>query len=274
MFEKIGKTKTPNFPNMHKKYLQKILKLKGYIIEKVEETDKEIFVHCHSKKRGMRHKGQYSSAISTKRIKNSRHIVIDDRVVILHITQRKFYFSKTDQRLWEILPDFKRKKRDTNTFREQSLKELRNTNYTGTSIKRHTSRMYPLRLLDEIDGFQINWDKNCTRIGLDGKSVKKHQMVMNITNLDKHEVVSVLPGYNQQILAQWCESLAEARRGQIKEICVDMSDVPIAILHKYFPAAHLIIDHFHVIAHAIKQMNQLRRNIQNVDKKNFQSSMN
>ena len=259
---------------MQTKYLRNILKLKDYIIEKLAETESEIFVHCRSKKRGMKHEGQYSTAVSTTRIKNSRHVVIDDRVVILLIKQRKFYFSKTDKRLWEILPDFKRKKRDSNTFRDQSLKELRNTNYTGTSIKRHTSRMYPLRLLDEIDGFQMNWDENCTRIGLDGKSVKKHQMVTNITNLDKHEVVSVLPGYNQQILAEWCESLTKMQRGQIKEICVDMSDVPIAILKKYFPDSRLVIDHFHVIANAIRQMDRLRRIIQNVDKKNFQSSMN
>lgn len=259
---------------MQTKYLGKILKLEGYIIETIEETNKEIFVNCRSRKRGMRYEGQYSVVVSTTRIKNSRHVVIDDRVVILRIKQRKFYFSKRDKRLWEILPNFKRKKRDSNTFREQSLKELRNTNYTGTSIKRHTSRMYPLRLLDEIEGFQMNWDGNCTRIGLDGKSVKKHQMVTNITNLDKHEVVSVLPGYNQQILIEWCELLNQTQRGQIKEICVDMSDVPIAILEKYFPAAHLVIDHFHVIANAINQMDQLRLTIQNINKKKFQSNMN
>lgn len=96
---------------MQIKYLGKILKLEGYIIETIEETNKEIFVNCRSRKRGMRYEGQYSVVVSTTRIKNSRHVVIDDRVVILRIKQRKFYFSKRDKRLWEILPNFKRKKK-------------------------------------------------------------------------------------------------------------------------------------------------------------------
>lgn len=267
MFEIIRKLKTPNLPNMQNDYLKKIFKLEEFIIDNISETNKEIIVQCHSNKRGMRYEGQYSSAISTTRIKIARHMIVDDRVVILHITQRRFYFSKYDKRVWEVLPDFKRKKHDSNIFRKQTLNELRTTNYTGTSTRRHTSKMYPLRLLDEIDGFKINWDYDCTRLGLDGKGIGKHNEVGNITNLDKHEVISVLPAYNQEVLEKWCQKLTYEQRRQIKEICVDMSNVPIAIIKKYFPWAHIVIDHFHIIQLAIKAMNQMRLIIQQVDRK-------
>lgn len=126
--------------------------------------------------------------------------------------------------------------------------------------------MYPMRLLDEINGFQINWDSTCHRIGLDGKGIMKHQAVTNITNLDKHEVISVLPAYNQATLEKWCEGLTYEQRSQITEICVDMSDVPITVLNTYFPNAHLVIDQFHVIQLAIRYMQNLRTEIRQVEK--------
>jgi len=125
--------------------------------------------------------------------------------------------------------------------------------------------MFPLRLLDEIEGFGMNWDEDCRRIGLDGKGVRKGKAVINITNLDRGEVISVLPAYNQDTLDQWCLTLTEKQRNQIEEICVDMSNVPIATLRKYFPKAHIVIDHFHIIQNAIKLMDQHRYLLQQTD---------
>lgn len=250
---------------MHNHFLLKILKLEEYVIEKIEKKDNKFYVYCHPRKRGMWYKDQHSSALSTHRIKNSRHVLIDDTVVILKIRQRKFYFNKYNKRLWEELPGFKKQKHDSNTFRKNTLKNLRNTNYTGVSENRSTSKMYPLRLLDEIDGFNINWREDCKRIGMDGKGVGKSRAVANITNLDDREVISVLPSYDQENLKKWCESLTEEQRMQILEVCVDMSNVPIALIKKYFPNAKIVIDKFHIIQWALKLMDDHRYLIQQVD---------
>ena len=251
---------------MQNHFLLKILKLEEYVIEKIEEKGKEFYVYCRPRKRGMWHENQYSEALSTTRIKTARHMVIEDAVAVLKIKQRKFYFKKYDKRLWEQLPDFKKKKRDSNTFRGNTLKNLRNTNYTGASENRSTSKMFPLRLLDEIGGLKINWRSDCRRIGLDGKGIRKSKAVMNITNLDAREVISVLPAYNQETLEEWCKTLTEEQRLQITEICVDMSDVPISIIKKYFPKARIVIDQFHVIQNAIKLMDDHRCLIQQMDR--------
>ena len=251
---------------MQNYFLLKILKLEEYVIEKIEERDKKFYVYCHPRKRGMWYEDQYSKALSTSRIKTARHIVIEDAVAILKIKQRKFYFKKYDKRLWEQLPDFRKKKHDSNTFRKNTLKNLRNTNYTGVSKNRSTSKMFPLRLLDEIDGFKVNWNPACRRIGLDGKGVRKNKAVMNITNLDQKEVISVLPAYNQETLEEWCRRMTKEQRNQIEEICVDMSDVPIAIIRKYFPVARIVIDKFHIIQNALRLMDQHRYLIQQVYK--------
>lgn len=251
---------------MQNEYLIKILKLEDYKIEKIEFEPNKIVVYCHFRKSGMWHEDQYSEALSTTKIKTARHMMIEDRAVVLKIKQRKFHFSKYKKNLWEPLPNFQREKHDSNAFRENALKTLKVTNYTGTSISRTTSKMYPLRLLDSIDGFKINWDSSCKRIGLDGKGIRKCKAVTNITNLDKREIISVLPAYNQMTLEKWCQKLTLEQRLQIVEICVDMSDVPIAIIRKYFPRARLVIDKFHVIQNAIKLMDQHRYITQQLEK--------
>lgn len=126
--------------------------------------------------------------------------------------------------------------------------------------------MFPLRLLDAIDGFGMNWSEYCRRIGLDGKGVRKGGAVINITNLDEGEVISVLPAHNQENLEKWCLSLTDSQRNQIEEICVDMSNVPIAILRKYFPNTRIVIDKFHVIQNAIRLMDQHRYLLQQTDR--------
>lgn len=250
---------------MQNKYLIKLLNLEEYVITNIEFKLEKIVVHCHPRNKGMWYKKQYSTALSTSKIKTARHMILENKVVILKIQQRKFHFSYYKKNLWENLPNFQGYKHDSSLFRQNSLKELRDTNYTGVSHKRFTSKMFPLRLLDAIEGFGINWDKNCTRIGLDGKGVRKGMAVTNITNLDKNEVISVLPAYNQETLEIWCQSIDEVKRLQILEICVDMSNVPIAVLKKYFPNARIVIDKFHVIQNAIKLMDQHRYLIQQTD---------
>src|SRR4030042_3233900 len=132
---------------MQNKYLIQLLNLEEFIIEKIEYEAKQILVFCYPEVRGMWHLDQYSTALSTFKIKTARHMMIEDRVVILKIRQRKFHFNRYRKNLWEILPSFQRHKHDSQAFRGNTLRILRVTNYTGTSISRSTSKMYPLRLL-------------------------------------------------------------------------------------------------------------------------------
>ena len=57
-------------------YLSKVLKLKEYIIEKVEDKGKEMYVYCHSGRRGMWFKNQYSKKVCETKIKKISHMMI------------------------------------------------------------------------------------------------------------------------------------------------------------------------------------------------------
>jgi len=82
---------------MHKDYLTKLLQLEEFIIDKIDFEDSKITVRCHSGKRGMWHDGEYAKALSATRIKTARHMIMEDKVVVLKIRQRKF-FSKNIKR--------------------------------------------------------------------------------------------------------------------------------------------------------------------------------
>ena len=141
-------------------------------------------------------RGERSFKINGMRVRNLPHMMLEDKMVILVITQRRFHFRKHKTRRWEALPDVSPKKQTTNTFRLNTLRELQRDNYSGTGYKRHKSNMFPMHILDGMD-FKQGWEKPITKIGLDGKGVGNRKVVHNITNLQDNKPLLVLPNLNQ-----------------------------------------------------------------------------
>ncbi len=145
----------------------------------------------------MVYSGETSKRVGEIRIRYLPHMLLEDETVILIVTQRRFYFSKHKTRRWEPLPDVSPYKQTTNTFRLNTLRELQRDNYSGTGYRRHKSHMYPAHILDSME-IEVKWDKTIEKIGLDGKGVRKNQVVHNITNLSKNKPLAVLPNLNQE----------------------------------------------------------------------------
>ena len=103
-------------------YFSKSLKLEAYFIDKVEDNKFEVHIHCHVKKRGMWFKGQYSKKVTEERIRRISHMMLENKQIVLVVTQRRFAFKGTKR--WEKLPDVSKYKQTTNTFRLHTLREL------------------------------------------------------------------------------------------------------------------------------------------------------
>lgn len=56
----------------------------------------------------------------------------------------------------------------------------------------------------------------------------------------------------------------------VKEVCTDMDPFYMNVGREVFPNAHIVIDHYHVIAWALRLMDEVRRNLQTLHKKKFQ----
>jgi hypothetical protein len=182
---------------MHNKYFSKTLKLEEYVLEKVEDKEFEVNIHCHVKKRGMWFDGEYSSSVAETRVRRISHMMLENKQVVLVVNQRRFTFKET--RRWEKLPDVKKYKQTTNTFRLHTLRELQRDNYSGSGFKRQRSGMFPMKLLDELEiGFE--WRKGISRVGLDGKYVRSKELVHHLADLDEGKSITVLPNLNQKQL--------------------------------------------------------------------------
>lgn len=185
---------------MHCKYFSKTLKLEEYIIDDVEDRENEVLIHCHVKKRGMWFEDQYSKKVVETRMRRISHMMLENKQMVLHVSQRRFTFKGT--RRWEKLPDVEQYKQTTNTFRLHTLRELQRDNYSGSGFKRQKSGMFTTKLLDELEiGFE--WRKGITRVGLDGKYVRSKELVHHLADLDEGKSITILPNFSQAELKKF-----------------------------------------------------------------------
>lgn len=103
---------------MNKLQLRKIFNLDGYILDKMEESENEILLHCHLQKKSLTCDGETSNSVNQSRLRKIAHSMLDYKKVFIVITQRRFYFSKHRKILWEPLPQVKRKQQSTSTFKK------------------------------------------------------------------------------------------------------------------------------------------------------------
>ena len=103
---------------MNKLQLRKIFNLEGYILDKMEELENKILLHCHLQKKSMIFNGETSNSVNQSRERKIAHSMLDHKKVYIVITQRRFYFSKHRKILWEPLPQVKHKQQSTSTFKK------------------------------------------------------------------------------------------------------------------------------------------------------------
>jgi len=186
---------------MHKKTLTKMFKMEDYVIDHIEYFDDLIEIECHVRARRMICTNESSIKVVETKIRRIDHMMLEDKPVILLVTQRRFQF-KNGKRLWEPLPNVKGKQRATNEFKKNTLRELQRDNYSATGFKRHKSGMYTSKLLDSLE-FEVMWPKSLTKLGLDGKYVRGHQLIHNVTNISDRKVATVLPDLSQEELKKF-----------------------------------------------------------------------
>jgi len=184
---------------MQKNHLKKLFKLEGYILDRIEHKNCKTFLYCHLQSKGMTHKGERSIRVNETRTRYLSHLILENEMVILVVTQRRFSFPKHRTKRWEPLPDVSPHKQTTNTFRLNTLRELQRDNYSGTGHKRYKSHMYPAHVLDSLP-CKVKWNEPIEKIGLDGKGVGHNKVVHNITNLSENKPQAVLPNLSQKQL--------------------------------------------------------------------------
>jgi transposase len=255
---------------MSKKSLQKLFNLKGYILDKIEYADSEnIDLHCHLQRKGMKYRGETSRSVCVTKQRKIKHQVFEGKTVWIIVTQRRFFFTKYDQRLWEKLPNVSIKKQTSNTYRINTIKSLSKASYTLNADLRRSSAMFSSRLVDELPEVRFNWPDNVKRIGMDGKNIGKRKQMITISNLEHKQLISVLPPMSQSELICHLKSVENAKIEAVQEVCIDMDKLFKSVALQCFPQAKIVIDEFHVIQQAIRNFEALRLRTQKMRQVNL-----
>jgi len=103
---------------MQKNEVKKIYKLDGYIFDKFEEKNDKIILYCHLQRGSMKLKSETSKTVNQTRNRLIAHSMFESKKVFISINQRRFYFPKHKKKLWESLPQVKKRQQTSITFKK------------------------------------------------------------------------------------------------------------------------------------------------------------
>ena len=107
-----------------------------------------------------------------------------------------------------------------------------------------------------------------TAVAIDETSCRRgHDYVSLVADMDGRRVVFVTPGKDAGVVERFANHLEEhnATPAQIKSVSIDMSPAFIKGVDEHLPDARVTFDKFHVIAHASKALDGVRREQQKTD---------
>jgi transposase len=128
-------------------------------------------------------------------------------------------------------------------------------------------------LINNIGRLTNNWEKEVEQgkdklaIGLDEISFSGHDMLLTLTNLTDHLIKGIFPNNSKRTLTKALEQIPGIIAQKIRWVCIDMNYNYLKTIKEVLPQAKVVIDHFHVISYANKQIDEQRRIIQDYRKK-------
>jgi len=111
------------------------------------------------------------------------------------------------------------------------------------------------------------WKAGITKIGLDGKFAGRGKGVHNVTDLEGRTIIGVFPMKGQKAFKGELFKIPLQWRLQVKEVCTDLDAYYISLVKECFPNARVVADHYHVVAWAVKKMEDFRRLLQQMEGK-------
>jgi transposase len=107
-----------------------------------------------------------------------------------------------------------------------------------------------------------------TAVAIDETSARRGQDYISlVADMDGRRVVFVTPGKDAGVVERFANHLEEhnATPAQIQSVSIDMSAAFIKGVDEYLPDARVTFDKFHVVAHASKALDGVRREQQKTD---------
>ncbi|MDD7511005.1 MAG: ISL3 family transposase [Peptostreptococcaceae bacterium] len=244
-------------------YTAELFGLKGFNVEKIEET-KEYFIVDITKEK-MNHTCPSCRNITNKvhdyRNQKIRHTVLSGKMVILNYRKRRYICPSCNKRFYENASFIAKGYQISKQLISLILRKFNQiTTYTDVAREYHLS---PTSVIRYYDNLSFSKSTLPQVIGLDefkgNLGGEKFQTI--ITNPKKHNIIGFVKSRKRDDLDE--AMLRYKNRSNVKLVVMDMSTIYKGLAHRMFPNAEIVADKYHVIRLSSFALENVRKKEQN-----------
>lgn len=184
-----------------------------------------------------------------------RHLPIFDVPVFIELRPKRYRcrFCDGAPTTTQRLEWYEPRSPNTRAYEQWLLRMLINTTVADVARKLDLTEALVEGVLDRWIATEVSWDEYAFigTMGLDEVALKKgHRSYVTIVSMPLVEggmaILAVLPDRKKQTVAAFLASIPERLKPTIERVCVDMYEGYTRAVAEQLPAAHLVVDRFHV----------------------------
>jgi transposase len=190
------------------------------------------------------------------------HGIYEDKKVLLIWRVRRFKCKHCQFVFTEPRPPGINRKRYDDHFANEVVKYLTTANFKDTSQKYQVSPPVLISMLKERQKAQ-ELPEGELRLNVDEHSFSGRDLKITIGEINNKKILAVLKDDRQATLRRYFQMWPEEAKSRVKELCIDMKSSYLTVLTEVFPNAKIVTDRFHVIKEMVRQVEELRKIMQN-----------
>lgn len=197
-----------------------------------------------------------------------RHLNILGMRTLVHFPQRRFECEHCGQPFTEKLAWLRPKRRQTIAFEKYIYQRMRHKTPCKQVAQEEGLSESTVRDIFKYRAQQALCQQQRPAwvrvLGVDEISVRKghKQYALVLSDLERRQVIAVLPNRRKETLCTWFQQLTPAARRAIKLVSMDMWRPYWSAVRELLPHAKIVADRFHMMKHLNHQLDLVRRALQ------------
>lgn len=215
---------------------------------------------------------QATSQVHDQKERCVRHLDIWEMKTLVHFPQRRFKCAVCNRPFTENLEWIEPKRRQTNNFEIHIYEQVKRK-----MPRKQVALQEGLHEATVLEIFKRRAQRAARKLeqrpvrvlGVDEIALHKghKQYALVLSDLERREVIAVLPNRLKETFVKWLEALTEAERRAIKVVSMDMWEAYRRAVQEMLPHADIVADRFHVMKQLNHQIDLIRRSMQRKAKK-------
>ena len=246
----------------------KLLRLQGWRVLGVEDQQEQVRIRVQPSRAAAACPGcgRESRRIHARgKERRLWHGVVVGRRVELLARSSRLWCPGCAKAFTAPLPQIGKWQRRTEPAEVYLRQELQTQSF-GTVSRKTGVGYWALRRVLERSVAPICWESlleqshgQGLRLGVDEHSFRHQDMVITVTEIAQHRVLSLLPDDRCRTLEAFLLEIPVEVREQIREVCIDMKEGFRKSIERCLPQAKVVVDPFHVIQDANNRLDEARQ---------------